>query len=165
MDETFREQLQKRFDFDAWKSAPRGAAEVSTAGLIEVGSELDGWTARRVEPVNVPDARAATRSMWQQAAAAEPLLRLDLIEARSAAAARGLLLDLLGEFQSPQIRRLPEPPAGELAFGPPGDTLIVFSRDNVVAMVRNAGREVVPVTDFARLVDSRLVRGSEASPG
>ena len=165
MDETLRDQLRKRFDFDAWKSAPRGAADVSTGGLIEVGSELGRWIARRAEPVKVPGARVAYRSMWQEAASAETLLRLDLLEAASATAGRELLLELLGQFQSPQIQRLANPPAGDLAFGAPGDTVIVFSRGNVVAMVRNAGRRVVAVADFARLVDSRLTRGAGPSAG
>jgi hypothetical protein len=158
MNDNLRDQLQKRFDFEAWKEAPRGAAEVSTGGLIEVGSELGGWTARRVEPVKVPGARASYRSIWQQGASADALLRLDIVEAGSATAGRELLLELLGEFQAPQVQRMTNPPAGELAFSVPGDTMIVFSRDNVVAMVRNAGRRVEAVTDFARLVDSRLAR-------
>jgi hypothetical protein len=165
MDESVREQLQKRFNFETWKAAPRGSAEISTAGLFDVGSELATWTVRRADRVNVPGARLAHRSMWQQARSADVLLRLDLVEAASAAAARELLLELLGQFQSPQIQRLADPPAGELAFGAPGDTVILFSRGNVVAMVRNAGRQVVPVMDFARLVDARLGQGTAASRG
>jgi hypothetical protein len=164
MNETVRKQLQERFDFAAWKEAPSGAAEISTRGLIEVGSELGGWTARRVQPVNVPGARAAHLSMWQQGASAENLLRLDVTEAPSASAAREVVLELLGQFQSPEIRRLPDPPAGELAFGAPGETVILFARGNVVVMVRNAGRRVVAVTDFAHVVDGRLVRAAGASP-
>src|SRR5258706_11019826 len=103
--------------------------------------------------------------MWEGAPAAETMLRLDLIEASSGTAARELLLELLGQFQSPQIQRVANPPAGELAFSAPGETVIVFSRGNVVAMVRNAGRRVVAVADFARLVDSRLDRSVGASAG
>ena len=164
MDEMVREQLRKRFEFDAWKSAPRGAAKASTVGLIEVGTKLGRWTARRAEKVSVPGARAAYRVMWQRAAATEALLRLDLIEAPSATGARALLLELLGQFQSPQIQRLPAPPAGDVAFGAPGDTVLLFARGNVVAMVRNAGRRIVPVADFARLVDGSLAAGGQASP-
>ena len=58
-----------------------------------------------------------------------------------------------------------DPPAGELAFSAPGDTVILFARGNVVAMIRNAGRRVVPVADFARLVDGRLQKGTGATPG
>jgi hypothetical protein len=163
MDEKVREQLRKRFDFKAWKSAPRGVAKVSTGGLIEVGSALGSWTAIRAAPISVPGARAAHLSMWQQGASSEALLRLDLVDGASATAAREMVLELLGQFESPQIQRLPNPPAGDLAFGAPGNTVIVFSRGNVVAMVRNAGRRVVPVTEFARLVDGRLASGSRPS--
>ena len=165
MDETMREQLQRRFDFDSWKSAPRGAAEVAIGGVAEVGSELGRWTARRAEPVNVPRARAASLSMWQQADSVEALLRLDLIETDSATAAREMLLELLDQFQSPQIQRVVDPSAGELAFIAPGDTVILFARGNVVALIRNAGRRVIPVAEFARLVDGRLQKGAGASPG
>jgi hypothetical protein len=163
MDEKVREQLRNRFDFKAWRSAPRGAVKVSTGGLVEVGSELGRWTARRAAPINVPGARAAYLSMWQQGASSEALLRLDLVESASATAAREVVLELLGQFESPLIQRRANPPAGDLAFGAPGDTMILFSRGNVVAMVRNAGRRVVPVAEFARLVDGRLSSGSRAS--
>lgn len=156
MDARSRQQLEKMFAFDSWKAAPRGAARVAIGGLVEVGSELDGWTARRFDPVKVPGARAANQSMWQKGRSAEALLRLDLVEATSATASRELLLELLGQFQSPQIQRVTDPPAGDLAFSAPGDAVILFSRGNVVAMVRNAGRRVVPVIDFARLLDGRL---------
>jgi len=43
--------------------------------------------------------------------------------------------------------------------------VILFARANVVVMVRNAGARVVPVTDFARVVDGSLARGTGASPG
>ena len=165
MDETMREQLRRRFDFESWKSAPPGAAEVASGGVAEVGSELGRWTARRAEPVTVPRARAASLSMWQEAASVEALLRLDLIETDSVTAAREMLLELLDQFQSPQIQRVVDPSAGELAFSAPGDTVILFARGNVVALIRNAGRRLVPVADFARLVDGRLQKGTGASPG
>jgi hypothetical protein len=165
MDETVRKQLQARFDFASWKQAPSEAAEISTRGLIQVGSELGGWTARRVQAVTVSGARGAYQSMWQQGASAETLLRLDVIEAVSAAAAREVVLELLGQFQSPEIRRLPASPPGDLAFGAPGDTVMLFARGNVVVMVRNAGRAVVAVADFAHAVDGSLVRGTGTSPG
>lgn len=164
MDESVRQQLEDRFDFAAWKSAPDSPPDLSTRGLIEVGSEIGGWTAHRVQPVSVAGARAAHQSIWQQGASAETLLRLDVVEAPSAAAAREVVLELLGQFQSPQIQRLLDPPAGDLAFGAPGDTVILFARANVVVMVRNAGPRVVPVTDFAHVVDGSLARSTGPSP-
>ena len=92
--------------------------------------------------------RAASQSMWQEDAAADALLRVDLLEASSGTAARELVLELLGEFQSPEIKRVADPRAGELAFSGPGETAILFARANLVAMVRNAGRRVVQVTEF-----------------
>jgi len=98
MNESVRQQLEDRFDFAAWKTAPDGPPDLSTRGLIEVGSEIGGWTARRVQPVSVAGARAAHQSIWQQGASAETLLRLDLVEAPSAAAAREVVLDPWASF-------------------------------------------------------------------
>ena len=158
MDQSSRDQLAQKFDFEAWKSAPSGDATLSIGGLFDVGSELDRWAARRVQVVTFPRAQAARQSMWQESSSAEVILRLDLIEAASTAVAREIVLELLGEFQSPQIQRLADPPAGDLAFGAPGDSAMLFARANVVVLVRNAGRDVVGVVEFARLVDHRLTQ-------
>lgn len=156
MDRATRSRLEKRFDFAGWKSAPRGARRLSTSGVFDVGGKLGRWTVSRAQAVPFPAARAAYRFMWQESRSNETLLRLDLVEAASAAAAREIVLELLGQFESPQIQPIANPPAGELAFGAPGNTVILFARANVVAMIRNAGREVVTVVAFARLVDRRL---------
>ncbi|TMC52419.1 MAG: hypothetical protein E6J20_12205 [Chloroflexi bacterium] len=159
MDEKLRSELRHRFDFDTWKTAPRAVAELSIGGLIEVGSELGRWTVRKMQPLKVPGTRAASQSMWQEDAAADALLRVDLLEASSGTAARELVLELLGEFQSPEIKRVADPRAGELAFSGPGETAILFARANLVAMVRNAGRRVVQVTEFAKTLDTLLGGG------
>ncbi len=148
--------LARRFDFEAWKGAPRGASRLAIDGLFDVDTRLGRWTARRAVPATFPGARVAQRSMWQQVSSPEAIMRLDLFEAASPAAAREIVLELLGEFESAQIQRIASPPAGDLAFGGPGDTALLFTRANVAALVRNAGRDVVKVSPFARLVDGRL---------
>ncbi len=158
MDQSSRDHIAHKFDFEAWKSVPGGDATLSIGGLFDVGSELDRWTVGRAQVVTFPRARAARQSMWQESPSAEVILRLDLIEAASTTTAREIVLELLGEFQSPQIQRLADPPAGDLAFSAPGDSVMLFARANVVALVRNAGRVVVGVAEFARLVDHRLTQ-------
>lgn len=168
MDETYRDQLRHKFRFDEWASPPAETAKPGTSaeGVGVAGAELGGWVARRVEQFTLSGAPSASRSFWSGGGHhADVLLRLDLMETASPSAARELLLELLGEFQSPQIERLPDPAVGDLAFAVPGATALLFTRGQVVAWIRNAGRGVVPVDAFARLVDERLARGTGASPG
>jgi len=167
LDETYREQLQSKFRFEEWASPAGGEAGASIEGLATAaGDQLGGWTVARVDALAVPGARSARLSFWRgDGRRDDVLLRLDLVEAASPSAARELLLEMLGEFQSPQIARLADPPAGDVAFGVPDGTALLFARGEVVAMVRNAGRSVVAADEFARLVDERVARGTGGSPG
>jgi hypothetical protein len=159
VDKAYREQLQSKFHFDEWASPSADASteKVSADGLAVAGVEVGAWRAQRVDPLVVAGAASASRSFWTGGGQnQEVLLRLDLIETASPTAARELLLELLGEFQSPEVARQDNPAAGDLAFAVPGDTMLLFVRGQVVAMVRNAGRGAVPVAQFAKLVDGRL---------
>jgi hypothetical protein len=129
-----------------------------TDRLVSEGAEVGAWRLHRAGPAAVPDAGAATRSIWRSPERADALVRLDLVETASPAAAQELLQRLLGEFEAPEVARQEEPAAGEVSYAMPGDTAVVFTRANVVAMVRNAGRDVVPVTGFARSLDDALTK-------
>jgi len=95
--------------------------------------------------------------MWESANNPETLVRVDVIELPTVNSAREMVLSLLGEFQAPTLRRS-ELPLGDISFATPDTTSVIFARQNVAAMLRNAGREVIPVGDFARDLDNVLLR-------
>ena len=155
-DDEIKDQLRRRFDFTDWPQPSEERVARSTERFAAVGALLGGWRAQRVAEVPVPRATAASRSVWGREERSDTLISVELIEAESSGQAREILLDLLNEFESPQVERQSQAVAGDVAFTVPGDTVALFAHANVVALVRNAGREVVSVADFARQLDRSL---------
>jgi hypothetical protein len=153
----------KRFDFDEWSQPRRGAEALFIWHLALGGQELPDHRVLRMETVEQPDAPPMLASLWRpkQNDGDEMLLRVDVNEAPSVAAARVTLLGVLAEFQSPQIERLDGGP-GDVAFGPSGYRAVAFARANIVVVVRNAGDQVEPVESPARELDKLLREGPPA---
>jgi hypothetical protein len=88
----------------------------------------------------------------------DPLLAIDVFECSSVKAAHDQLIEAIGNMESDALtRRFDKGSPGEIAVGL-GDTMILFSRSNVVVLIRNAGPTVVPVDGIARELDALLVR-------
>ncbi|MGH7710719.1 MAG: hypothetical protein ACREOG_05515 [Gemmatimonadaceae bacterium] len=161
--------LKERYRFDEWKDAGRAtAATEMTQALSFSGNELPGWRLARQtrRAVQVPGARSLVRSTWE-GSSRDQLLGVDVFECDSPAAAREALLHVLGEFQGPTLSAVNG--IGDVAFGTPGETAIVFARGNAVAAVRNAGRRVGALGDVARALDALLSprqgkRGAKPTP-
>lgn len=164
MNEPMWEQLSREYAYDSWRE-PSGAERLTLdAALLAPGAELDGWRSLRLGTAGYPGVRADYRSIWQSLGAPAAHLRLDLIDTSGAAEARRLVLDLLGEFQGGGLQRVDRPGvigAGEVGFMVPGDTARLFARQNLVALISNAGREVVPVAGFAHALDEVLIEPAD----
>jgi hypothetical protein len=77
-------------------------------------------------------------------------------ECADAAAAQDQVLEELGNFQSPKIeRRAGADAVGDVAFGL-GQTMALFARGNLVAVILNAGPKAVSVAALARDLDTRI---------
>jgi hypothetical protein len=100
----------------------------------------------------------AIHSIWSHDDSTSELLAIDVFECSSVKAAHDQLIEALGNLESDAVnRRSDKGSPGEIAFGL-GDTMILFSRSNVVVLIRNAGPKVVPVSGVARELDAVLVR-------
>jgi hypothetical protein len=154
------EVFGKHFGFDEWSEPRRGAKALFIWRLALGGQELPGHHALRIETVEQPEGPPTLASLWrpEQNHDDEVLLRVDVNEASSVAAARLTLLRMLADFQSPRIERLDGGP-GDVAFGPSGYRAVAFARANVVVVVRNAGDAVEPVESPARELDKLLGEG------
>jgi hypothetical protein len=155
--QTQQEELKRHFNYEAW-SHPDPTDDRAILRNISLSKiESPDWSAYRIQRMTSKDFPPHVRSIWQSSTAGrEVLIRVELYECDSIQAAREFLLRLLGEFQSNKIERR-EGMVGDVAFSYPGDTMVLFSRSNIVTWLRNAGPKVVSVTFLAKQFDAHLL--------
>jgi hypothetical protein len=156
------DELRRRYAFDEWRGHNALDEDLLIWKYFLVGKELSGWSPTRIQESIRRDGVRHILSMWKAAGRRgfdEGLARVDIFEFDARAAAHEFLLGTLGQFQSPNIRRLQPPPVGDVAFAPQdqGADTLVFSRANVVVWARNAGRDEAPVGDLAAQLDRQFV--------
>lgn len=128
------------------------------------GDEIPGWKIHKMRPVEAPECPPSIQSIWKCLESdVETLLRVDVYESSSRAAAHRFLVRLLGEFQSPRVTRMEQSTIGDVTFSTPENWSILLARANLIILVRNAGRSLVPVTEVASRFDKDLVskKGTE----
>jgi hypothetical protein len=152
------DEFRRHYGFDDWREPQPDGAALFIWRFALGGQELPGYEPLRIDTVELPDVPPTIQSLWRPSneEAAGVLLRVDVSEAQSVLDARAFLLRTLGEFQSPQIERISDGP-GDVAFGGGDHRVLVYSRANMVVMVRNGGDEVESVEAPARELD-RLLR-------
>ena len=155
-DASKRAWLKERHRFSEWAGRSTLPKERSVEAPRLAGTELRGWTLERAErrEVTGPVAPARHTTFWR-GEPPEAVVRIDVFVCTSVDAAHEYLIDALGEFESNAVRRRADAPYGDVAFGT--ETVALFARGNLVVVVRNVGREVVPVADVARAVDALVL--------
>ena len=155
-----KEFLEERFGAKEWRGRSESGRRV-LKGFRFDGAELKGWKLLRVKDSEEGKAKTI-RSMWSRGDEADELLAVDVFVSTSVKDAHETLLEALGNVQSGAVERKAEKNTpGDVAFGL-ANTMIVFARANVVVLVRNAGRKVVPVGTIARDLDSQIQRKLES---
>ncbi len=152
------ERLRKRYGWDEWGTPAAGRPE--TPPLVVRADEqlLPGWRLQRLDPLPAEERNrpGGIRTLWAGDEGA--VLSVEIWQCTSPAAAREQLLEVLGQFESPQVERAKGAAAiGEIAFVH-GEQTLLFARENVVVLVRNAGPRIVPVLEAARKLDDGLRR-------
>jgi hypothetical protein len=150
MDPQHRELLERRFDVPSWYGSSR-YGERTVSGFAITSPELAEWSLASTDVR--PGERTRTRSMWRRGET-RALLSLDLSECVSVTDAHDEVLERLADIESDRIERCEIP--GDVAFCY-DDTMVLFARANIVAQVRNGGREIVAVMPFARALDERIL--------
>jgi|GEM_PF-6544148 hypothetical protein len=143
------ERLRRQLDFvDIDPEIDRGR---SFGPVDPVRAHVTGWRPLRVE-VHADDEPVQTSSLWQpEEDNPDVLLRLVTFESPTWHEAQECQISVLADFQTPELATIEDPALGEHPVGH-GDTAIVTRVANLVVATRNAGRAVVPVTDFTRAV-------------
>lgn len=143
------------------------------AGFLLSGEELPGWRsakATRLEAFGRPMTQSFLVRLDAERGADGvdgALVEVAAYEADAEDDAPALFEQVLSEFQGPVAQARDsqrEAVVGDdsLAFG---DTAVVVRRANVVYIVRNAGREVVPVIEAAQSVDRLLSERPDGDRG
>lgn len=151
-----REALEEHFRAKDWYGRSESGRRAIKEFQFE-GSELKGWKLLKTTRSEAKGA-VSIRSMWSHGENTNELLSIDVFVCPSVKAAHDALLEALGNMQSGAIERKTEKNTpGDIAFGL-ANTMIVFARANVVVLVRNAGRAVVPIAGIARELNALLER-------
>ena len=176
------DDLKQRYAYDAWRDRNTLDENLFVWGFFLSGNECPGWQPHRIRRIEAttPAALEAARdsglaarespvafqSLWKRPeGGTEALLNVNIFECASRTAAHEFLVRLLGEFQSPLIARLEQIPVGDVAFGGPGDAVLLFARANLVHLIQNAGRDLLPVTGVAGQFDRELTSKPETVEG
>ena len=155
--------LRERYRYAEWSEAAAANSVVQRMESFR-GTELPGWTLRRGTRTTPFGGVTLVRGIWSASAAGDQgddrALDVELLVCTNSAAARELLLSMLGDMQGPAATRLSAGSIGDVAFHLGGDSAIMFARANVVVRVRNAGRLVLSVAKEAAAMDALVMRGA-----
>jgi len=153
------DELKRRYAYEAWQGTNRLPENLFIQGLFLTGDELPGWRAHRIQDVLAAGWPRMIQSIWVPTqSASDALCDLVVFECGSRAEAHGVLVRVLGEFQSPRVRARSEASIGDVAFGAQGDGAIAFARANLVVLARDAGRAKAPIAEIAEAFDGDVVR-------
>jgi hypothetical protein len=169
MDQEFASYLQTQYESDSWlhPSALRNKRLIWQFFLS--GGLLRGWELVRPPEQLVKEQARITQSLWQPSSGRQnTVVELRVFEGLSASDASRCLLARLAEFQLPLRRDDAEEPIGDIAFSTEKDHTLLFARANLVCLIRNADRDLIPVRELGKEVDKAIrstrVRKSDSSP-
>jgi hypothetical protein len=158
MDSELRNSLVVRYAASEWLDAPRKPGNVRSVNVA--GSLPQGWVLIRSQR-NDSSQPPFVISIWRRAKEEDVILSVRVIECTDTAAAREQLLEELGNFESPVIKRRTGADAvGDIAFGL-AESMILFARENVVVAILNGGPRVVSVFEVAVFLDG-VIQQQEA---
>ena len=152
------EHVRRRYSYGDWFG--KGRLDIPTkTGRVDLELlSLPGWRLQHVDVAEEAPSRRASQSIWHRdTEGKDEALSIDVYEFASRQDAHDFLLELLDQFQSPIIERLTKDAPGDVAFAQPGEHAVVYAVASLVIVLRNAGRQLVPVTGLARTVQEQLV--------
>ena len=150
IDSARMDRAREQFGYLSWPQP----AESSAKDISLRETRLNDQQALRIQEIHAPDFPPITQAIWQLAD--EELIRADVYHCAGPNEAREMAIRILGEYQSPNMARIDPPPAGEVAFGEPGNTSLLFVRGNLVVQLRNAGSRISTLTDSAVALDTAI---------
>ena len=155
------------------KPAEVGGEEIFFEGFHFFGREFPGWSMVKVASFvshkrpaavladlpagdQIRDADRVLVSQWVSADRPMIRLRVESIETASATHARQTLLRTASEIEFPELENWDRGVSGETALQSPNGALVIFTRGNLVHIVRSAGHEMVDVRKEVDALDRWL---------
>jgi hypothetical protein len=158
MDSTQLNALKQRHAYETWREFNTLQENLFIWKFFLSGNEFPGWRMHRTQVVEPEESQPYIKSTWQRSQGdKEELINVDIFERESRLAAHEFLLQLLGEFMSPLIKRREDLEIGDVAFAVPEDTMIIFARANLAISMGNAGSDLVLISKIARQFDQKLI--------
>ncbi|MBO9518244.1 MAG: hypothetical protein J7493_09270 [Porphyrobacter sp.] len=157
------EAFRERFGFDDWKGANRLEQDLEVHDLALPRDLIPGLDAERVRHIDPGDGTRLLRASWTVPDKPGALLLLDIRECPSREAAHEVLLELLANMQSPEVRRIEDAP-GDVAFSYAAAVALIFARGNLAVSLANGGSEMASVEPIARKIDDWIIRSGSSSP-
>ncbi len=149
--------FKQRYEFDRWFNVNRLDEALFVRHYFVADELVRGFELIRASSAGAPGQPPAMTSLWRDAGGdTDQLLRIDFSESDSRAAAHGALLQVLGQFESPNIKRQVTSEIGDVAFGADDTAVVVSARANLVIFLASVGRTPVDVQEVAAQLDRAL---------
>lgn len=157
--------MQEQFGITTWYGQKKLPENLFIWKFRFGGFEFPGWDLVRDEPVRKKERLSATSSLWQpEKKHTGPVIHVETFECASQAAAHDHVLELLADFESPEVKYIPNGKPGDAIFsGKTGETMAVFVRGNLAVRLRNAERELTSVFPVAQQLDNLLIEKPEGT--
>jgi hypothetical protein len=154
--------IKEHYHYKEWMAVyPQGPA-LFTFEALPMFSGFAEWNL--IEPpqfLRTSNRPPVIKLIFQGAVEPDFLLRVDIDVCASESATPHFLLQRLGQFHSPSLKPLLASELGRLAFFEVETGAVLFTRGNLVILVRNAGRGYISLTEVARDVDRFVIRNPE----
>jgi hypothetical protein len=111
-----------------------------------------------------PGRTRTTLSIWRALRQPRALLRVEVLETDSAASARRSMLEVAAEIASPGLRPWMPEADEEAGVALDNGAMALFTRGNLLLVLRSAGLEAIDVRAMAQLVDRWLVDAGSIEP-
>jgi len=148
------ELIKRIYEHDKWREPRENQPLAERNLLIKRGQVFDGWqvTTARFVPVN-----SAEFIISRCDAPTENVLRIDVQFANDSADAAEALLRLLARFEKPGLKFRKESPVGDNAFADDPGFVILFSRINLIVLIRNLTQTPIALWTIARFIDALIL--------
>ena len=150
--------MNRKYDTKRWAEQTRAGRTLFIWDYFMSGTEIPGWRLIKRVPPQVYQGRKILTYLWQRAE--EELIKVDIIQSTSWQGAHEALLDVLEQFQAPELpeARSRQIELGDVSYVSPGEPLAtaVMACANMVAGVYSVGSKDVPVVEIAKRIDEQL---------
>jgi hypothetical protein len=150
--------MNRKYDTKRWAEQTRAGRTLFIWNYFMSGTEIPGWRLIKRVPPQVYQGRKILTYLWQRAE--EELIKVDTIQSTSWQGAHEALLDVLEQFQAPELpeARSRQIELGDVSYVGRGELLAaaVMACANMVAGVYSVGSRDVPVIEVARRIDEQF---------